>query len=74
MPLEKEYIKRSIFDRRTSWDRRTINLGPKYPGREQRFTKKRRQSWEKRDGWSPINQWSSSPIQFNLPDANNVLW
>lgn len=74
MSLQKEYITRSVFDRRTSLDRRTINLGEKYPGQEQRTGRNRRRRWEKRNEWKPINQWSSSPIQFRLPDINTASW
>ena len=74
MTPRKKNIERSIFDRRAPCDRRTINFGAKYPGHDQRSGKNRRQSWEKRDGWKPINQWSSSPIRFNLSGISNAPW
>lgn len=74
MSVRKKYITRSIVDRRVSLDRRITNWGPKDPDNEQRTEKNRRQKWEKRDGWKSINQWSSSPIQFNLSDVSNPPW
>lgn len=74
MSSREKHIIRSLSDRRTSLDRRTINLGPKYLNHEQRSGKKRRQSWEKRNGWKSINQWSSSPVHFNLSEVSKVKW
>lgn len=64
MSQTKEYIKRSILDRRTNKDRRTLNLGPLFPGKEQRITINRRQRFEDRFGWPPLSRLSSFPNTF----------
>jgi hypothetical protein len=66
---KKKYIKRSFIDRRSPIDRRTIDLGPKYPNLERRTKQERRQGWEARQGWKPVNRWSSSPINFEIRDT-----
>ena len=48
-------------------DRRTFNFGPKYPGEERRMKKDRRQGWERRYEWKPIDHWSSFSIPFEIP-------
>ncbi len=55
MLSKKEHIKRSAIDRRSPLDRRTFNIGPKYPGKEQRMKQDRRQGWEDRYAWKPLN-------------------
>ncbi len=67
MPKTKKYIKRSILDRRTNIDRRILNLGPLYPGKDRRILKNRRQRFEDRCGWDPFSQWSSFPNTFKEP-------
>lgn len=64
MSQTKKYIKRSILDRRTNKDRRTLNLGPLFPGKEQRITRNRRQRFEDRSGWQPLSRLSSFPNTF----------
>ncbi len=64
MLTKNKLTNRSIIDRRLPLDRRTLNLGPKYPDNEARKEEERRQHWEKRSGWKPVSQWSSSPLQF----------
>lgn len=63
---EKQYIKRSVMDRRSFLGRRVLNLGPVYPGKERRIKKNRRQGWEDRVEWQPANQWNnfSSTLYF----------
>jgi hypothetical protein len=56
MSQTKKYIKRSILDRRTNKDRRTLNLGPLFPGKEQRITRNRRQRFEDRLGWQQLTR------------------
>lgn len=64
MSQTKEYIKRSILDRRTNKDRRTLNLGPLFPGKEQRITINRRRRFEDRLGWQPLSRLSSFSDTF----------
>ncbi|MFA5906956.1 MAG: hypothetical protein WC836_23720 [Desulfobacula sp.] len=64
MSQTKKYIKRSILDRRTNKDRRTLNLGPLFPGKEQRITINRRQRFEDRFGWQPLSLLGSFPNAF----------
>jgi hypothetical protein len=66
MISKKEYIKRYVIDRRSPLDRRTFNFGHNYPDIEQRMQQDRRQGWENRYEWKPINQWSSLPTHFNI--------
>lgn len=62
------YIRRSSIDRRSPVDRRILDMGPGYPGRERREKiKDRRRGWEDRYGWERISKWSSSPIFPDLP-------
>ena len=64
------YSKRSLVDRRSPIDRRILDMGPGYPGRENRKNlkmKDRRRGWEDRYGWERISKWSSSPIFSDLP-------
>jgi hypothetical protein len=51
MLSKKEYIKRSVTDRRSSLDRRVFNFGP--DDKERRMIKDRRKGWEDRWGWNP---------------------
>lgn len=71
MPHAKSvYTKRSPADRRSPVDRRIIDMGPGYPGNENRENfkfKDRRRGWEDRYGWERISKWSSSPIYSDLP-------
>jgi len=57
MLQEKQYIKRSVIDRRSLIERRVLNLGPLYPGKEERIKKDRRKGWEDRIDPQPISQW-----------------
>jgi len=59
---EKQYIKRSVIDRRSFIERRVLNPWQVYPGKEQRIKKDRRKGWEDRVDWQPVNQWD---IFFN---------
>ena len=62
------FTRRSSVDRRTPMDRRVLDMGPGYPGRERRLTlRDRRRGWEDRFGWERISKWSSSPIYSDLP-------
>ena len=62
------YITRSQVDRREPVERRTVNMGPEYPGKEKRnYSKDRRRGWEDRYGWERVSKWSSSPIYSDLP-------
>jgi hypothetical protein len=63
MLLNNRLKNRAVTDRRSPLDRRTLNLGPKFPNSEERIGKERRQHWEKRTGWKPLNRWSSSPLE-----------
>ncbi len=57
------YMQRSPSDRRTPVDRRALDMGPGYPGKERRTgVKDRRRGWEDRHGWERVSKWSSSPI------------
>ncbi len=57
------YSKRSPSDRRTPVDRRVLDMGPEYPGRERRKgAKDSRRGWEDRHAWERVSKWSSSPI------------
>jgi hypothetical protein len=64
MLQKNKLTNRTVIDRRLPIDRRTLNLGPKYPNGETRKENERRQHWEKRSEWKPLSQWSSSPLQF----------
>ena len=66
--LENAYAKRNLIDRRSLVDRRVLDMGPGYPGIEDRITiKDRRRGWEDRYGWERISRWSSSPVYPDLP-------
>ena len=66
--MESIYVKRTLLDRRSSVDRRILDMGPGYPGVEDRITiKDRRRGWEDRYGWERISKWSSSPTYSDLP-------
>jgi hypothetical protein len=66
-PIENRYVKRKLVDRRSTVDRRILDMGPGYPGTEDRITiKDRRRGWEDRYGWERISRWSSSPIYPDL--------
>ncbi|MFH2059456.1 MAG: hypothetical protein ABIJ59_11220 [Pseudomonadota bacterium] len=51
--------RRSTMDRRSYIDRRILNLGNVYPGKEQRIKKDRRKGWEDRVDWQPAIQWEN---------------
>lgn len=64
------YSKRSLVDRRSQVNRRILDMGPGYPGSENRQNFKvndRRRGWEDRYGWERISKWSSSPVFSDLP-------
>jgi hypothetical protein len=66
--MESAYEKRTLIDRRSPVDRRILDMGPGYPGAEDRITiKDRRRGWEDRYGWERISRWSSSPVYPDLP-------
>jgi hypothetical protein len=66
-PIESIYVKRTLADRRSPVDRRILDMGPGYPGTEDRLTvKDRRRGWEDRYGWERISRWSSSPVYPDL--------
>jgi len=66
-PIENVYVKRTLADRRAPVDRRILDMGPGYPGAEDRLTvKDRRRGWEDRYGWERISRWSSSPVYPDL--------
>lgn len=66
--VETMYSKRSPMDRRSPVDRRILDMGPGYPGNDDRIIiKDRRRGWEDRYGWERISKWSSSPIYSDLP-------
>lgn len=66
--VKSSYIKRSSIDRRSPVDRRVIDMGPGYPGRERRVhLQDRRKGWEDRFGWERTSRWSSAPIYTDLP-------
>lgn len=77
----KNYIKRSSLDRRTNKERRTLNLGPLFPGEEQRISIDRRQRFEDRFGWQPLSRLGSFSNTFInrvkkfhfLEERNNAL-
>jgi len=64
---QKTYETRSAKDRRSSVDRRIVNLGPQYPGLDMRKKRDRRQGWEDRYGWERTSRWSSAPIFSKSP-------
>lgn len=67
-PTKSIYVKRSPIDRRSPVDRRILDMGPGYPGTENRIKiKDRRRGWEDRYGWERISKWSSSPLYSDLP-------
>ncbi len=62
------YVTRSPVDRRAQGNRRILNIGSVYKGKENReYSKDRRMGWEDRYGWERISKWSSSPIYSDLP-------
>ncbi|NOX32588.1 MAG: hypothetical protein GXP56_02455 [Deltaproteobacteria bacterium] len=66
--VKSVYAKRSLIDRRSPVDRRVLDMGPGYPGRQKRENKNdRRRGWEDRYGWERISKWSSSPVYSDLP-------
>jgi hypothetical protein len=66
-PVGNVYVKRSLVDRRSPVDRRILDMGPGYPGAEDRITiQDRRRGWEDRFGWERISRWSSSPVYPDL--------
>jgi hypothetical protein len=66
-PIKNAHVKRKLVDRRSPVDRRILDMGPGYPGTEDRITiKDRRRGWEDRYGWERISRWSSSPIYPDL--------
>ena len=66
--VENLYAKRTLIDRRSPVDRRILDMGPGYPGAEDRIgIKDRRRGWEDRYGWERISRWSSSPVYPDLP-------
>ncbi|MEN8211273.1 MAG: hypothetical protein ABFR31_06105 [Thermodesulfobacteriota bacterium] len=68
LQTKKAYVTRSPIDRRTRVERRILNMGPGYQGKENReYSKDRRRGWEDRYGWERISKWSSSPIYSDLP-------
>ena len=68
MLQEKKYIKRCTLDRRSSLDRRILNLGPVYPSEEKRMEKDRRKGWEDRLGWISLDRSTAfnESLQLNL--------
>ena len=61
------YVTRSPADRRTPVDRRIIDMGPGYPGKDKRACfNDRRRGWEDRFGWERTSKWSSSLIYSDL--------
>jgi hypothetical protein len=61
------YTSRSPVDRRNPVDRRILDMGPGYPGRERRASlKDRRKGWEDRYGWERVSKWSSTPMYSDL--------
>ena len=58
MPHAKSvYSKRGFVDRRSLVDRRVLDMGPGYPGSENRkHNKERRRGWEDRYGWERISR------------------
>lgn len=66
-PAKIIHTQRSSADRRSPVDRRVLDMGPGYPGKERRKRlKDRRRGWEDRFGWERVSKWSSSPIYSNL--------
>ncbi|MDM8536459.1 hypothetical protein QUF70_06895 [Desulfobacterales bacterium HSG17] len=63
---EKEYIKRSVIDRRSLLDRRMFNRGTKYQGPERRMRQGRRQGWERRYDWESIDRMTSFCKNFKI--------
>ena len=62
------YVTRSLVDRRAPVDRRILNMGSVYKGKENReYSEDRRRGWEDRYGWERLSKWSSSPIYSDLP-------
>jgi len=64
---QKTYETRSAKDRRSSVDRRIVNLGPQNTGLDRRKDHDRRQGWEDRYGWERTSRWSSAPIFSKIP-------
>lgn len=60
---KKAFLKRSPVDRRSSIDRRILDMGPEDPEIERRENlKERRKGWEDRREWKRIGKWNSSPV------------
>ena len=72
MLQEKQYIKRSVVGRRSFIERRVLNLGPVYPGKEERTNKDRRKGWEDRVDPQPISQWDI--FLTTLSGVNQPRW
>lgn len=67
-----KHIKPSVSDQRTSLGRRIINLGPKYPGREQRTVTCRRQNFKRWVNMDRVNFFGvSKAVSMNLADKPN---
>ncbi len=64
MLQKKQFIKRCALDRRSSLDRRILNLGPVYPGKEKRTKKVRRKGWEDRLGWTALDRYFAPSKSF----------
>ena len=62
----KKFIKRSAMDRILPLNRRILNLGPKYPDKEQRMKQNRRQGWEDRVEWQRSNPVEPHSQLFNF--------
>jgi hypothetical protein len=74
MLQKKQFKKRSVMDRRSFLDRRILNLGPLYPGKERREIEERRIGWEDRVGWQPTNQWDSFFESTDLTSSEKPEW
>jgi hypothetical protein len=54
--LPKKHIKRFPLDRRASLNRRILNLGPGYTGKEKRWEKDRRKGGDNRSEWTSLDR------------------
>ncbi len=66
MLQKKAFISRSAMDRRLFLNRRILNLGPKYPDKEQRMKQNRRQGWKDRVEWQRLNPVEHHSQRFNF--------
>ena len=73
MVSKKEYIKRSVIDRRSPLERRIFNFDPKYQGKERRMKQGRRQGWEQRYEWESIDRFTSFPMHFKISQSYRAL-